>query len=368
MTYTNLNGLKKLQLTATAALFYFINLGNATAQSVREDFLVETVSRYSDSTNYATAVFNYDSNHKLLSRNISGKMVEANQVIDVSFIDEFEYVNGKVSKIAIKDFTHFAFNQEHYFFYDAQDKLVRKEIWMHNIMVSHTNYHYQNGRVTSTYDDNSFPFDFNTIVYDSLGNISQQTQIYPDGDLIGQPIPGQFIIRDLYYEYDNNPKPNFGLDYLFGYQPFPFLGSIVDLEIILSNNNLTKAVFQKQTYNYTYNQYGLPETIHDIYDPIGPVPGQLYTITYKQIGSLGIEDKKVPAINIYPNPTTDVVNIECDMHGTLFFYDMTGRAVLTKDFDLKTAVNTAQLSSGVYSVKLISKDRSIITNSKVIKK
>lgn len=366
-TYTNFKGLKLLQLPATAALFYF-TIGTTNAQSVREDFLVETVSRYIDTVNYATAIFDYDSNNQLLSRNISGKMTEGNQVKDISYIDEFEYVNGKVSKVKVNDFTHFAFNHEFHFFYDNQNKLVRRETWMNNTMIAHINYHYENGLVTSTYDDNSLPFDFNTIIYNSLGNISQQTQIYPENDVIGQPIPGQFIIRDLYYEYDNNPKPNFGLDYLFSYQPFPFLGNVIDLEMTLSNNNLTKALFQEQTYNYTYNQYGLPKTIHDIYDPIGPTLGQLYTITYKQISSLGIEDKKVPKVNIYPNPTTDVVNIECDIQGTLLFYDMMGRKVLTKEFDSKTAINAAHLSQGIYSIKLVSKDQSVIANSKMIKK
>jgi len=366
-TYTNFKGLKYLQLAATAALFYF-TIGTTNAQSVREDFLVETVSRYSDSTNYATAEFTYDSNHRLLTKNVTGKMPEAGEVIDLSYLDEFEYTNGKVSKITINDFTHFMFTHELLFFYDVQGTLIRKEMWKNNIMIDHINYHYQNGRVTSTYTDNTLPFDFNTIYYDSLGNVSQHTQTYPATDLIGQPIPGQFITRDLFYEYDSNPKPNFGLDYLVGYQPFPWLGYIVDLEMISSVNNMTKAITQQETFNYTYNQNGLPETLHNVFDPIGPNSAQLYTITYKQIGSLGIEDIKAPKVNIYPNPVTDVVNIECDIQGTIIIYDMAGRQVLTKEFDKKTAVSTAHLSQGVYSVKLISKDLSVITNSKMIKK
>lgn len=364
----NLSGLKNLRLTVTMVVICLLHASNTTAQSVREDFLVETVSRYDSPSNYAEAEFTYDTNHKLLTKSITGKMPEAGNVIDLNYLDEFEYTNGKVSKIKINDLTHFMFSHELLFFYDAQDHLIRKETWKNNTMIDHINYHYQNGRVTSTYSDNTLPFHFNTIYYDSLGNVWKQTHIYPVTDLIGNPIPGQFTSRDLFYEYDSSPKPNFGLDYLVGYQPFPWLGSIADLEMISSANNMTKAVSKQQTYNYTYNQYDLPATLHDIFDPMGPSPAQLYTITYKQIGSLGIEDKKAPKISIYPNPVSDLVHIECDMTGTLVFYDMVGREVLNKAFDTKTSVSTAHLASGVYSIKLVSKDRSVVTNSKIIKK
>ncbi|WP_177205767.1 hypothetical protein [Paenimyroides ummariense] len=52
---------------------------------------METVSRYYDSTNFATAEFTYDSNHQQLTKNITGKMPEAGEVIDLSHLDEFIY-------------------------------------------------------------------------------------------------------------------------------------------------------------------------------------------------------------------------------------------------------------------------------------
>ena len=155
---------------------------------------------------------------------------------------------------------------------------------MNGFMIEHSNYHYENGRVVSIYNDHIAPFERDTIFYDNSGNITKHSCIYPKTDMLGQPIPDEFEVRELHYEYDNNPRPNFGLDYLFVYQLIPWMGTAFPCEIMnLSNNNMTKASYEYQTHNYTYNEHGLPKTLHNIFDPIGPQPGSVLTITYKRI-------------------------------------------------------------------------------------
>ncbi len=369
ITNNNLIGLRKIELLALVFSFCSLTISKSNAQqNIRDFFLVETISRYDNSSNYATATFIYDTDNKLLSRKIMGKMVEYGQLRDLSYIDEFEYENGLVSKIKIQDLTHFMFSQEIHFLYNLQRELIRKETWINSSMIGHTNYYYENGRIVSVHSDTVEPFEFDTFFYNEVGNVSKRTQVYPQMGSTGNPLPGEYITRELYYEYDNHPKPNFGIDYLYGYQPFPWLGSTVDYEILLSYNNLTKAVFQHETYNYKYNNHGLPETLHKIFDPIGPQIGNIFTITYKQIGQLSITDISIPKINIYPNPTENSFFVEQEKFSTIILYDMLGREIINQNINGTSEINMTHLPKGVYNVKVVSDNGLVIENSKIVKK
>lgn len=337
-------------------------------QNIRDNFLVDKISRFESSSNYASAEYVYDTDNKLLRRVITGKMFENSQVRDLKYIDEFEYENGLVSKIKIQDLTHFMFSYDIHLLYNSQRELIRKENWMNGSMIGHFNYHYEGGRVVSIYNDNITPFERDTIFYDNSGNITKYTYLYPKMNDWGQPIPGEFEVRELYYEYDNNPRPNFGLDYLFVYQLIPWMGTAFPCEIMnLSNNNMTKAIFEQQTHNYTYNEHGLPETLHYIFDPVGPAPGALYSISYRQIGETSISEMiQIAKISIYPNPTTDKFFVECESSSTITLYDMIGRDVLNQNINGKSEIYINHLPKGVYNVRVVSEGK-VIGNSKIVK-
>ena len=79
-----------------------------------------------------------------------------------------------------------------------------------------------------------------------------------------------------------------------------------------------------------------------------------------------IDEKKIETIKIFPNPTTDMLFIECENHSTIKLYDMLGKEVVTKDANGKTEINISHLSKGVYTVSIIS-DGVVIGNRKIVK-
>lgn len=345
-------------------------LNNAQAQSNRDLFMVDKISRFESSSNYASAKYEYDVDNKLVRRIITGEMIENSQVRDLKYIEEYEYENGLVSKIQYQDLTHFKFSHDICFVYNSQKDLIRKEIRMNGFMVGHTNYHYEDGRVVSIYGDNMLPFEGDTIFYDNAGNVTKHIVIYPEIDILGEVIPGEFEIREQFYEYDDSPRPNFGLDYLFAYQLIPWMGTAFPCEMMnLSKNNMIKAVSEQETYHYTYNEHGLPATIQNIFDPIGPSPygGDIYTITYRPIEEASISDivHRRASLHIYPNPTKDKFMLDCQNSGSIVLYDMLGNKVLNQKTNGKSEVDVSHLSKGIYNVRFVSQSDGV-ANGKIM--
>lgn len=75
--------------------------------------------------------------------------------------------------------------------------------------------------------------------------------------------------------------------------------------------------------------------------------------------STGISDADASdAIILYPNPVTDQVNIPVNGTGTISVYNSFGQLVLSKDFQRTSSdeivrMNTAELNSGIYFLKLV---------------
>jgi hypothetical protein len=110
--------------------------------------------------------------------------------------------------------------------------------------------------------------------WDNKGNVVRLIRPRPltDSDLSfghWQPIPGTSK-EDIYeFEYDNHPKPNFGVDGAFvwdgRFNPWPSVDiSVEQLARSLSHNNLTLCKMSGVAYRYTYNDEGLPETVQTI--------------------------------------------------------------------------------------------------------
>jgi hypothetical protein len=247
---------------------------------IRNKFLVDKIYDYN---NNLITEYLYDKNNRLVKSIYTNKLLHPIQTVDMKGTTEFIYNNGRVSKVVDKTRQHYFypetgheytynFDSETTFEYDSRGKLVKEN-------GQDLNLNYENGRVVSI-GDNIEPYT-NTIVYDDSENIIEHINILPELNMLGQPIPGTTQRVVLSYEYDNNPKPNFGLDYLFTYQPIPGMGSETGYVGGLSQNNMTKYVNSGTTWTYTYNEHGLPETIETKWNGVETLEPMLLRITYK---------------------------------------------------------------------------------------
>jgi len=252
---------------------------------IRSEFIVDKIYDYH---NNLLAEYIYDNNNRLTKRIVKDQIIESQRVINRKWEDEFQYRNGRVSKIKTYNLyvdTHNSIeelsykqenNTETTFEYDSQGKLIKKN-------GETLNFRYENGRVVGFLsNDNDVFFITDTMVYDNSGNIIKHIRIGPELNGYGQPIPGTTRRDVRYYEYDDKPKPNFGLDYLFVYNPLPYT-EVPDLTRALSKNNMTKATEDGYAFIYTYNENGLLETIETKWLGIETFEPMLLKITYKHI-------------------------------------------------------------------------------------
>ncbi len=79
---------------------------------------------------------------------------------------------------------------------------------------------------------------------------------------------------------------------------------------------------------------------------------------------VGVDDDKISAIKIYPNPSADIIHIEgiqFNENNKLTLYDIHGKLILEKYITDNTTIDISSLESGIYFIKLND------TYSKVIK-
>jgi len=363
-----MNSTLKINSTpSTSLIVFFVFIGVITMncviaqQNSKNKFLIEKI--YDDSSQlpeWCFAEFIYDNENKILSSIDIGEMFEQGKLRPLKQVNIFEYENGRVSKVIHKDSTHFMFDYDWHFFYTPQGQLIRSERHKDGYMTFHENYHYQNGRVVSIYGDGTMPFEYDRFFYDNAGNITERMQF-----ITGTAIP---YWRTYYYEYDSNPKPSFGIDYLFALPQAIGMGpTLAHVEAGLSKNNITKiytsdnAPFHK--FNYTYNEYGLPETVETMF--IDPEYDFVFSytnrVTYKQV-EVGIFEprQELADVKVYPNPTTGELKIE---NGELKInnveiFDVFGRKIegmkeRRSEGVKEVVLDISGLSAGIYFVKII---------------
>lgn len=249
---------------------------------IRSEFVVAKIYNYRNSL---LAEYIYDDNNRLTKKIVADTLIEPNGTIYRMWENEFEYRNGRVSKM--KNYHRYIDNRtfaaskpqesrtETTFEYNSQGRLIK----MNGELL---NFRYENGRVVGSLHENDQRIISDTMVYDNSGNIIEHIRIVPELTVFGQPIPGTAKRTVRYYEYDDNLKPNFGLDYLFTFNPFPYT-EVPELIRVLSNNNMTRATEDGYAFVYSYNENGLPETIETKWLGIETTEPMLLRITYKQI-------------------------------------------------------------------------------------
>jgi len=268
-----------------AAGFYSCNeqVVEQPERTIRDKFLVDRIYDYHHNL---LAEYIYDDNNRLIKRIFTNKSVSYFRTDEMRIETEFKYNRGRVSKMISNVWQHTVFHtfahevhhnyrEEITFEYDSQGRLIGNS-WG-------ARYRYENGRVVGFLSNEADGFiRSDTLVYNHLGNIIQHILTVPELTNFGQPIPGTSQRVVHYFEFDNNPRPNFGIDHLFSFQPLPYT-STADLQMTLSRNNMTRSSHAGTSWVYTYNEHGLPATIETIWEGIPTETPMLLRIVYREI-------------------------------------------------------------------------------------
>ena len=237
----------------------------------RTDYLVESISWFQDSTNYNNTVYEYDDMNRLVRRVITGKIFEAYSTRDFTIVSDYIYTDGKVSSIITSDSSNNS-TYTNYFFYDDYGRLIR---------AGNECFAYRNGRMDSIYYYNGDPNVYSILEYDAQGNVVQQIMHYPEYNGYEEPT-GKYLIRKYNFEYGTGIRPDFGLDYLFGYEPTPGQGDAYPISVrMLSPNCMTDYSAGPEIWEYEYNEHGLPETMYYQFADVVPLNHPVYRFTYR---------------------------------------------------------------------------------------
>jgi hypothetical protein len=68
--------------------------------------------------------------------------------------------------------------------------------------------------------------------------------------------------------------------------------------------------------------------------------------------NVGINENVKNKVSIYPNPTSDVLNISTNSNNIseLMVKDITGKIILTQQFNSKVTINTENYAKGIYLI------------------
>ncbi len=269
---------------------FFVLAGLLVLSSCQKDdqTLVEkekqfVVDKIYDYFNDLVAEYSYDNENRLIKKSVSEHLGENYQSEWAAYTDEFEYQNGLVSKIIHKDISYNQFNYETHIFYNSMGKIDKTAFLMGNQQFpSNTNYRYKNEYLTGTLKYNLETMVYaDSIVYNNKGNVIKYICEYPMQDNFGNPVPKTKRVSIQEFNYDNHPRPNFNLEYLFIYNPLPF-NEEADLQRQLSVNNMTENI-NGTKWIYTYNEYGLPSTIEVRWKDAKTTTPMRLRIVYRQV-------------------------------------------------------------------------------------
>ena len=128
----NSSGMTRSLLILVFAFFGLTATNTTQAQNVRDNYLVDKIYDYN---NYLVAEYFYDDEYKLIKKSVTEHLGYTNSEW-AAYTDEFEYLNGRVSKIIHKDVSHNMFNYNTHLFYNEQGQLIRKEVHINGQLYS----------------------------------------------------------------------------------------------------------------------------------------------------------------------------------------------------------------------------------------
>lgn len=96
--------------------------------------------------------------------------------------------------------------------------------------------------------------------------------------------------------------------------------------------------------------------------------GAKVTGEFSSDGVLSVNQSEIGSINIYPNPTRDILNISNAENADILVFDVLGKMIISKDnISLNEQLNVSGLNAGVYFVQ-ISKEGNVTTKKIVVSK
>ncbi len=118
---------------------------------------------------------------------------------------------------------------------------------------------------------------------------------------------------------------------------------------------MPQAQHKSKKWDYTYDANGnLTEVIYYNWDTITSTwifGGKgVYFYSLHEISSVELESE-LKDINIYPNPTTGILNISGLQNTDIQIYDLTGKLLIDKH-QVDNQINVSNLQKGIYTLKI----------------
>lgn len=246
--------------------------------SERKKYLVEKITWYDSADNHKEAYYEYDNHNRLTQRIIEDTYYEQGQVKHRTWTDKFEYKNGNLTKISTQvepadQFWH----PDRLFDYNNNGKLIKYQ-YGNNII----HFSYQNGKMDSVWFE-SDPNMYILFEYNLYGNITRERIHQPETDMVGQPT-GNYFFEVNTYLYDNNPRPYFNIDNAVMYDPVFGQGDIyITCARMISPNNMTQYSKGPESWEYEYNEQGLPIEMYQQFANTVPINHPTFKFTYRKI-------------------------------------------------------------------------------------
>lgn len=177
-------------------------------------------------------------------------------------------------------------------------------------------------------------------------NLSNISDIDVAGDRI-YCLPWVSNVNDLIIMSDNGGETWHQSEII---EPNGFNESFSDIDFI--NDTIGFAINESRIYKTT--------------NAGGPFGQQVYSVTVQGASSIH-ENNYSLELNIYPNPTDNLINVEAPINSNLELYNISGKLIKTYNQTAsKTQIDVSSISSGVYILKVLneagSATRKVIIN------
>ena len=133
-----------------------------------------------------------------------------------------------------------------------------------------------------------------------------------------------------------------------------------------------KGYFTTILYNHTYS-IKVRAYVNGVWGTFGNACNLTTPAVGARYAFIGVEETELESsvnINAYPNPTSEVLNIDFDnvpTNASVEIYNMVGELVLTQQLSaLNNTINTTSLANGLYHAKIIGNNK-LLYAQKIVK-
>ena len=140
---------------------------------------------------------------------------------------------------------------------------------------------------------------------------------------------------------------------------------VYDVVAVLKKNIFTNTILPGGTYAINYITDSLPSGVYFVKLKINSTSKIVKLIKAQGVG---IHENSLPLtkINVFPNPTTDILNIEYNGIKTIQLVDLNGKTIYQTKTD-QSVINLSSFTTGVYILQVYTDKKELIVNQKIIK-